>query len=363
MKTKGLKYFILLAISVLSFQAVAGSEGRGGGDMCEDRIKIIRDDIKDWILKGGAKNLQLNKNLSQEEYSKKMLYQIEKTKIKCVGENDNGHPVEINGTPKTCRFDKKSDRSEITCDYEKFQNTSQEKQYILVHHEYAGLADIERPDGDSSNYEISNQISGYLEDHIVKKLVVKSANKEPIMGDNGYRLTLKAYDVYMLLNQQKNDFMRDKAKNIEFLKDYSTLRNGTEVIRGVDYINPCDYDVSYNENDKTVTISLRSAKYASGKVTLSEMEQSGSYSTGRSAETMSIKSLTYATLINVTGTTIGSRGTYVTLRVDTNFNLKGIGWSLMEFVSNYNVQTGQEYNYWSLIEDNKNTSCSRNDYE
>jgi hypothetical protein len=51
--------------------------------------------------------------------------------------------------------------------------TDQSDQYVLIHHEYAGLAGFEVNDGESSQYEISNQISGYLEDQIVKKLVVK----------------------------------------------------------------------------------------------------------------------------------------------------------------------------------------------
>ncbi len=34
-----------------------GPSGSGGGDLCENRIKIVRDDIENWILKGGAKGL------------------------------------------------------------------------------------------------------------------------------------------------------------------------------------------------------------------------------------------------------------------------------------------------------------------
>jgi hypothetical protein len=47
---------------------------------------------------------------------------------------------------------------------------------VLVHHEYAGLAGFEVNSGEDSIYPISNQIAGYLEDHVVKKLVVRPNN-------------------------------------------------------------------------------------------------------------------------------------------------------------------------------------------
>jgi hypothetical protein len=43
-----------------------------------------------------------------------------------------------------------------------------------VHHEFAGLAAIEPPIGDESQYLVSNQISGYLVNQVVKKLAVKN---------------------------------------------------------------------------------------------------------------------------------------------------------------------------------------------
>ena len=162
MKKNGSRLFILMTISFLSLRAMAGSEGRGGGDICEDRIKIVRDDIKNWIIRGRAIALKLPKNLSTAQYKEKMLTQIERAKVKCVGQGDAGYPVEVSGTPKVCRFDKKNDLSQITCDFNKFQKMTASDQYVLIHHEYAGLAEVEQPDDDSSNYEISNQIEVYF---------------------------------------------------------------------------------------------------------------------------------------------------------------------------------------------------------
>lgn len=151
-----------------------GGQGSGGGDLCEDRIKVIRDDIKDWIKKGGARGLKLPVSLSYEDYVTNMLDQIGKAKIKCVGSGDQGYPVAIGSTPKVCRFDSvNSTLSQITCDFDKFNSTNEAGQYILVHHEYAGLARVEKPNADDSEYGISNQISDYLENQIIKKLAVK----------------------------------------------------------------------------------------------------------------------------------------------------------------------------------------------
>lgn len=157
----------------LSF-ARAGSEGVGGGDLCENRIKIIRDDLSDWIKKGGPNGLVLPSEITIGQYTKTMLNQIEHGKIQCVSEGDEGYPVNIDGIAKVCRFDISSNESKITCDYNKFQSMKESDQYVLVHHEYAGMANLEIPNGADSNYFISNQISEYLVDQVVKKLSVKS---------------------------------------------------------------------------------------------------------------------------------------------------------------------------------------------
>ena len=171
-----MKSFLLglfIASSALPMTSFAsGSSVRGGGDLCEDRIKVVRDDLKDWILKGGPKNLKLPNGLSAETYSKGMTTQIQKAKISCVGAKDPGYPVEVYGTPKVCRFERTFGLGSIVCDFEKFQKMTASDQYILIHHEFAGLAGFENPQRDDSDYSISNQISGYLEDQTIKKLVV-----------------------------------------------------------------------------------------------------------------------------------------------------------------------------------------------
>jgi hypothetical protein len=162
----------------LSLNVMAASEGvHGGGDLCEDRIKLIRDDLKSWIYKGGAQSLSLPQGTSEVQYADLMLDEMRTARVVCVGAGDAGYPVAIGSTPKVCKFSTDPTGALITCDYVKFLATNESDQYVLIHHEYAGLAGIEVPHQDDSRYEVSNQISGYLEEQIVKKLVVRPGDQ------------------------------------------------------------------------------------------------------------------------------------------------------------------------------------------
>ncbi|MES2769147.1 MAG: hypothetical protein V4596_08380 [Bdellovibrionota bacterium] len=167
-----MKTFTLIAALLLSLAAHA-SKDRGGGDMCEDRIKTVRADIGAWIDRGGPQSLRLPAGITVVSYSSEMKRAIEKSQIECVSKGDRNYPVEVLGRSKVCRFD--SNEMLITCDFAKISVTSEEEFYRLVHHEPAGLAKIENPDGADSNYEISNQLSRFLVDTVVKRLAVTPA--------------------------------------------------------------------------------------------------------------------------------------------------------------------------------------------
>jgi len=171
---------VVLSLLTLTNLAQAGVKEAGGGDICEDRIKLIRDDIKSWISNNGPAQLKLPTGIALNDYSHRMVVQIEKAKIQCVAQGDADFPVEVGGTAKTCKFSRTFLTSQITCDYAKFQAMSERDQYVLVHHEYAGLAKIESPDGESSKYDVSNQISDFLTGQIGKKLSVTKATKTPV---------------------------------------------------------------------------------------------------------------------------------------------------------------------------------------
>lgn len=159
-----------------------GAGVHGGGDICEDRIQQIRDDLKSWIDQGGAQSLALPQSIPADRYAELMLNQLKSARVKCVSAGDTGYPVTIGNTPKVCKFSIDQTGSQITCDYVKFLATGESDQYVLIHHEYAGLAGVELPDQNVSRYEISNQISAHLEEQIVKKLAVKPIAFELKLG-------------------------------------------------------------------------------------------------------------------------------------------------------------------------------------
>lgn len=171
-----MKALILLTalLAIFPFASAKADKDRGGGDLCEQRIQDIRDDIVSWIQRDGHKGLSLGQ-WTPEDYSRSMNASTKVAKIRCVSPGDKGYPVEINGTPKECRFDKRGSSATVTCDKSKFESRSESDQYRLIHHEYAGIAQLEKADEDVSSYWISNQISGYLVDVKIKRLAVRSA--------------------------------------------------------------------------------------------------------------------------------------------------------------------------------------------
>lgn len=164
---KKIIFTMVTCMTSLAF-AIGGNVGNGG-DMCENRFKIVRDDLSAWILGGGSQDLQLPQVIGRDLYNRNMLNAISGAKITCTEDR-----VLIGNSEKTCKnFVDIDGSSYIVCNAKRFLETPESDQYVLVHHEYAGLAGFEVNNGEDSKYPISNQITGYLENQIVKKLVVK----------------------------------------------------------------------------------------------------------------------------------------------------------------------------------------------
>lgn len=178
-----------------------GGIGTGGGDPCEDRIQEIRDDLKTWMTDGGpAKGLVLPSGVTPQDYTKRMLEQMDSAFVKCVKPGDKDHPVTVDGEPKVCKF--KSGlftKKAIVCDYDAFLNkTNQVGQYKLVHHEYAGAAGLEIPNGPVSEYKITKQLHKFLKIVSVVKLSI-----EPNIPD--------ATDLKGLFEGAKEEFSLDEV--------------------------------------------------------------------------------------------------------------------------------------------------------
>lgn len=177
----------LLSIHLLNPTTVlarsGGSMDGGGGDANEERVDEIRADILKWINKGGAKNLKLT-SITYDKYLEEMTEILEPQKV-IVGfvelddPNNEELQVTVSGSPKTCRgfYSKLDNQPHILCNISRFSTLNGPQQYKLIHHEYAGLVGVEKNFGAASDYNVSSQITEYLEYQQVLKLAVKTEEK------------------------------------------------------------------------------------------------------------------------------------------------------------------------------------------
>ena len=165
-----MKQIVIAALAVFSLTpALAQDKAGNGGDICENRFVAVRDDVRQWIEKGGGAALSLPPQLALAQYQSNMTEKIRSARVSCVVEK-----LYVGEAEKTCKnFVDASGVARILCNEARFMATDEQGQYVLVHHEYAGLAGFESNNGEASQYTISNQISASLENEIVKKLAVR----------------------------------------------------------------------------------------------------------------------------------------------------------------------------------------------
>lgn len=202
------------------YQVADLGQDRGGGDVCENKIKEIGKDLYTWIYKDGGRDLDLDE-ISYDDYKNNMLQAINQAKaINCISGERSEQILKVNGIEKTCVFDKRM--SSITCDESKFMSKNIDDQYRLIHHEFAGLAGLENPNQENSNYKLSNQISYYLETITVKKLVIKNRVRP---GENKAKITFFAESgikVEEILNiKNRVNHIIEKIENSGFYLNYS----------------------------------------------------------------------------------------------------------------------------------------------
>lgn len=170
MKTKNTKVMMMLIALALSIGASSQAQdfgGKNGGDVQEKRFNLIAQDIKEWISKGGAKKLALPENVSLEKYESSML-QV----IVSYGVSFTSDVIIVNGVEKDC--ENIPSLNLIRCNIERFKNASESDQYVITHHEFAGLAGLESNEGKvRSDYTLSSQITKSLQLSVVLKLAVE----------------------------------------------------------------------------------------------------------------------------------------------------------------------------------------------
>lgn len=154
--------------------ALSGDKGNGG-DTCENKIDIIASDIERWIHEKGYISLQLNEGITHAEYMDKMLDAIKMSRVTCIDK-----VITVENKEKMCvNFVDSSNTALIVCNREKILSNDVNENYKLVHHELAGVASLESGSTDGvSNYDISNQITAYLERELVTRLAVKSVEDD-----------------------------------------------------------------------------------------------------------------------------------------------------------------------------------------
>lgn len=182
------------AAGILNKQALGHDQGNGG-DACEARFLEVRDDLASWMKLGGPKELILPGATSSEEYIQRMEEKLG-AKVSCVTES-----LYVDGAEKTCLnfLDDKRD-PQIACNTQRFMNSNSDDQYMLVHHEYAGLAGLETNHGAESDYKISSQISAFLSDQLVKKLALKPGAgrhaEQIFLNGDGSTTLVKPYFIF-----------------------------------------------------------------------------------------------------------------------------------------------------------------------
>lgn len=168
-------------LTVLPIFAMAGGASPGGGQKCEARIQEIRENIKQWIAVGRHENLEYKGNFNAQDYSQRMneylatTVQPDGSVVPVTDIECSKDPIKVYEHDKDCKFERLANGPKITCFKDAFMDKSKmsdDEQYWLIHHEFASLADLEPPSGPNSNYIFSNQITGKLQDELVRKLPI-----------------------------------------------------------------------------------------------------------------------------------------------------------------------------------------------
>jgi len=215
-------FLILTSLNILALSsrvAHAGGTSGGGGDASEARVDEIRADILKWISLGGHQGLQFPARLDAQAYATAMNAVLVPhavtvafiTSAQEAATTDPELKVSVDGKPKTCRgfIGARDSLMHIICNTERFGATSGANQYQLVHHEFAGLAGVEQNISASSDYELSNQITGYLVPETVLRLSVRKSNADK----SGVPQSL--YATYSLVSDVSGDVPCGKTLTLE----------------------------------------------------------------------------------------------------------------------------------------------------
>jgi hypothetical protein len=161
---------LLTCLMIASGTNALANDKDNGGDECERQILTIRTELKKWMDDEGHQHLQFPQHISRYDYEENMPKAFSEVRVSCVS-----HEVKVNGGNKTCKNYVDNEKvKRMECNYLRFNALPEENQYIQIHHEYAGAAEIETNKGaQESQYFISNQLSAFMKKVLVTKLAIK----------------------------------------------------------------------------------------------------------------------------------------------------------------------------------------------
>ncbi len=240
-----------------------GNSSGGGGHNYEIDVFEIRSDILKWIQDGGAKGLRLPKNLTYESYVSRMTHILQPNEVAVVfvdkdHSDDEELQVSIDGHPKTCRGfkSKKDNRFRIVCNKSEFKDTPASKRYRLIHHEYAGLVNVEKNVKSDSDYLISSQLDGFLTRQVVVKLAVKPTQNIAQINN--------CEKVYINFFDRNDSLLKNAALRIHKFLTSDNNQIPTDFLTGVFLVPHLENDhISIEPN--TTIISLHKETDMTGK--------------------------------------------------------------------------------------------------
>lgn len=251
-----MKNLIVLGTILFSMTSFANHEKGNGGDICENKMITIANDIQQWLLKDEFKGIKLPKNLSEETYKSEMLKAVEGSLLSCTTDK-----ILVGQAEKTCKnYVDASGTSRVKCNFDRFLKTEDREKYKLIHHEFAGVAKFESNNGkEESKYFISNQISDFLSQEISWKLSIKQA-AENTQSYSCTSTTDKKKSLYISVGENIYvDYWGDKDLVTALIYDFRIENLSTPwMIENSDsncHNNMCP-SFSFDFNTKTLTVDL-----------------------------------------------------------------------------------------------------------
>jgi hypothetical protein len=157
---KTAKWLVMMSVfaSLSAFAQAGNGAGNGGGE--DGNFKNIRDDIQSWMEKNvqtGELSAKLKLSFDQGDFYAKFV-----AVTAAVGEKItfNHEPILFSNNVRVCKNDPVA--HQIQCNIDEWSAVRGDSRYMIVLHEYLGIAGIESNQGDSSTYPVSKNILPFV---------------------------------------------------------------------------------------------------------------------------------------------------------------------------------------------------------